>query len=908
MPYNKVENPTIFYRYGFAVITALISVLVNAAFWDVTKQAPMMFMVGAVALSAWQGGLLPGMLTAALSILMVDYFLLEPRYAIFTSPTSILQFVLFGLIAGLISWLEEHRLQSERALREVKDELEVILNGVTEGITVQDQSGALVFANAASVKLTGQSSISTMLNTPMSQLQNGYKLLNDEDETMTYDAMPRHKVFNTGKPAELRFGVKEQESGEERWIMMRSAPIFDRKGDVRLAVNIFHDITERRRSEKQRLESEQRLRKVLDNLAAFVGVLTPDGILIEANRSALETANLKAEDVLGKPFDQTYWWSYDDEVQAELRRSIKRAAAGETVRYDVTVMVDTQRYITIDFLLAPVFNGKGKVEYLIPSGIDVTARNDLTNQLQVQQRRLETILNTVPGIVYEGSGGDDAGEQHYNFISKYAETMLGYPLADWKAASPSLWPQIVHPEDWDETIRLANETYKEGKPGPVPFRCITADGRIIHVEAYNNVITDLSGNQLGTCGIVLDVTERRHQEAEIKRLNSVIDYERQRLSTIISNVPGIVYEASGTRENGQQHMDYISAYAEKMLGYSPDEWHHDPEFMQKIVHPDDWEYTRKRTSAIFATGQPGTIQFRCNAKDGRVVHVEAHSGITLNPQGEPIGATGVMMDITERHRIEEAVAEYAEDLQRSNEELEQFAYVASHDLQEPLRMVSSYLQLIEQRYADRLDSDAIEFIAFAVDGATRMKRLINDLLAYSRIQRSQVAHELVSMETILEQVLYNLQLSIEDAGAVITHDPLPDLTANSVQMTQLLQNLVGNALKFKAERPLRVHIGVRKEQPFWHFTVHDNGIGIEADYLERIFVIFQRLHTRSQYSGTGIGLAICKKIVDKHGGEIFAESTPGEETTFHFKIPIVSRHRNHRRMSDGTHTNITSGR
>lgn len=902
---NRSETTTLIYRLSFAFVSAALALFLSLQMWDVTHDIPFMFFFAAIAISAWQGGLLPGLICAATSILLVDFFLIEPRFEIFTSPANLLQFVLFGLVAGLISWLEEQRHVTERSLRDVKDELEVILNGVSEGITVQDAAGRVVFANTAAMGLVGFRSTQNIVNIPISQLQQPFKLLDEEEVTITYDALPRHKVFATGRPAELTFARVSRVTGEQTWLTLKSAPIFDKNGRVRLAVNIFHDVTEKRQIEKQRLENEQRLRKVLDNLAAFVGVMRPDGTLIEANRSALEAANLKLEEVINKPFDQTYWWSYDESIQAQLRQAIQRAAAGETVRYDVTVRLASNRYITIDFLLAPVFNDSGQVEYLIPSGIDVTARNDLTNQLRIQQHRLETILNSIPGVVYEASGMESAGDQRMDYISQYAETMLGYPITTWKD-SRNLWKEIVHPEDWEDTVRQADFTYRTGTPGPVPFRCVTADGRIIHAEAYNGVITDLNGQRLGTCGIVLDVTERRRQEAEIKRLNALINHERQRLTTIIGNVPGIVYEGSGSPQEGQQRMDYISAYVEKMLGYSPDEWQKDPMFWQKIMVSEDWDRTVRETSDIFhsgqaagqSSGQPGVVQFRCHASDGRIVHIEAHSSVICDHRGEPIGATGVMMDITERRLVEEAVAQYAEDLRRSNAELEQFAYIASHDLQEPLRMVTSYLQLIEQRYTDQLDTDAREFIGYAVDGATRMKALINDLLAYSRVQRSRAEPAAVNMEAVLEQVLYNLQLSIEDTGAIITHDPLPELTASRVQMTQLFQNLIGNALKFRADRPPAIHIGVTRERQFWHFTITDNGIGIESDYLDRIFVIFQRLHARKEYPGTGIGLAICKKIIDKHGGRIYAESTPGTGTTFHFTLPA---HRKLRRTGSGIH-------
>lgn len=875
------ERKALLYRYGFAIITTLVTLMMTSALWAFLDETPFILLVGGVVLSAWQGGLLAGMLCAALSILSVDYFLFEPRYEIFTTPTNILQFIIFGLVAGLISWIEESRSRSERANREYREELEIILNGVTEGVNAQDATGKVVFANAAAQSMTDEGLAAAFRSTQ----KPGAKLMDSGNVTLAFTAMPHQRVFSTGKPAELTFSIKPTESGYERWIKLRSTPIFDKQGKVRLAVNIFEDITDKRRIEKLRVETEERLRKVLDNLAAFVGVMTPDGVLIEVNRSALEASNVTLEEVTGKAIDQTESWGYDPSIQAQVRDAIKRAAAGETVRYDVQVRVGEGRFITMDFMLAPVLDWRGKVEYLVASGIDITARQQLTDQLAVQQRRLESILNSIPGVVYEGTGSTEASQQHMAFISQYAETLFGYPVEDWYTDS-NFWQKVVHPDDWESATRRATETYLTGDSTPVPFRAVTKDGRILYAESYNGTITGLDGQPVGTCGIVLDVTERRRQEGEIKRLTTLVSYERQRLASIIANVPGIVYEAIGTPERGLQRLDYISAYAETMLGYPVDEWRSGG-LWERVIQPEDIEATLAQVKSLF-DGQAAPIQLRCQTADGRTVYLEAHSSLIRDEQGAPVGATGVMMDITERRQSEDAMAHYAEELRRSNEELEQFAYVASHDLQEPLRMVTSYLQLIEQRYVEAIDADGREFIGYAVDGATRMKTLINDLLAYSRIQRARDETEQLNVGEAVEQALYNLQLTIEDSGGEVTHDePLPQLEANRVQLVQLFQNLIGNALKFRApDRPPRIHIGVQREGRFWRFNVRDNGIGIESEYLERIFIIFQRLHARNDYPGTGIGLAICKKIVDKHGGEIHAESTPGEGTTFSFTLPV----------------------
>ena len=242
-------------------------------------------------------------------------------------------------------------------------------------------------------------------------------------------------------------------------------------------------------------------------------------------------------------------------------------------------------------------------------------------------------------------------------------------------------------------------------------------------------------------------------------------------------------------------------------------------------------------------------------------------------------------DITKRKEAEALLLQKVEELNRSNKELGQFAYVASHDLQEPLRMVASYTQLLSRRYKGKLDSDADEFIAFAADGASRMQRLIQDLLTYSRVGTKEKDLRDTSSEETLQQALVNLRGAIEESGAVVTHDPLPTVLADEMQLIQLFQNLVGNAIKYQNPGVPRVHISAAKNGgEKWIFSVQDNGLGIDSQYFERIFGMFQRLHKREEFSGTGIGLAICKKIVERHGGSISVESQPGEGSTFRFAL------------------------
>ncbi len=244
-------------------------------------------------------------------------------------------------------------------------------------------------------------------------------------------------------------------------------------------------------------------------------------------------------------------------------------------------------------------------------------------------------------------------------------------------------------------------------------------------------------------------------------------------------------------------------------------------------------------------------------------------------------------DITEFLHAQIELVQRTKELSRSNQELEQFAYVASHDLQEPLRMVASYTQLIAQRYRGKLDADADEFINYAVDGATRMQAIINDLLALSRVSTRSATFSRVDAKQALNKALANLRLITVETGATIVCDSLPELNADVSQLTQLFQNLIGNAIKFHGSSPPRVEIGAERKNEEWIFHVRDNGIGIEPEYFERIFLLFHRLHTRKEYPGTGIGLTICKKIVERHGGRIWIESEPEKGTTFYFTIPIA---------------------
>jgi PAS domain S-box-containing protein len=307
--------------------------------------------------------------------------------------------------------------------------------------------------------------------------------------------------------------------------------------------------------------------------------------------------------------------------------------------------------------------------------------------------------------------------------------------------------------------------------------------------------------------------------------------------------------------------------------------------LANITHPEDLVSEQVQLGRLLA-GEINNymLEKRCLQKNGSIIWVRVTSSLPFTADRPAEWWISVVEDITQRKQAEAVLQQMTEELARSNKDLEQFAYIASHDLQEPLRAVAGFMGILKRKYQVTLDADAREYIDHAVEGAERMKALINDLLTYSRVGTRGAALKLISMQTAFDAAINNLQVAIGESKAVVTHDQLPDITADAAQMTQLLQNLIANAIKFRDKGLPEIHIMVRHEDQHWVFGVRDNGIGIESQYFERIFLIFQRLHTRNQYSGTGIGLALCKKIIERHHGKIWVESAPCCGSTFYFTI------------------------
>ncbi|QLE44223.1 GAF domain-containing protein [Nostoc sp. C052] len=528
------------------------------------------------------------------------------------------------------------------------------------------------------------------------------------------------------------------------------------------------------------------------------------------------------------------------------------------------------------------------------------------------------------------------------FFSTQWKEMLGYKDHEVSNCCDE-WTKRIHPDERDSVLQAFQDHFAKKTPFYVcEYRVQCQDGSYKWILDRGQALWDALGDVVRMVGSYTDITDRKRADEELKRQNmrSQLFAEitlkireslqiDEILKTSVTEVQKLLQadrvlifrldtDGSGTVVQEAVLPGYPVILGENIF---------DPCFQEQYIE----RYRQGRVSAIedieAAHIQPCHRKFlqQFAVRANLVVPILIRDGIWglllahqcaaprqwNNFETELLQQLGNQIGIAlSQAQLLEKETQQTQELARSNAELEQFAYVASHDLQEPLRMVTSYLQLLERRYKNQLDANADQFITYAVDGARRMQTLINDLLNYSRVSTRGQPFMLVDCNVILEQAIANLQLAIADSRAVVTYDTLPQVMADATQLTQVLQNLIANAIKFCQHQQPRIHIGLgtgdwglgdkgaggeinnapypmptANEYLFW---VRDNGIGLESQYAERIFIIFQRLHGRDKYQGTGIGLAICKKIIERHGGRIWVESKPGQGSTFYFTIPDIA--------------------
>lgn len=397
------------------------------------------------------------------------------------------------------------------------------------------------------------------------------------------------------------------------------------------------------------------------------------------------------------------------------------------------------------------------------------------------------------------------------------------------------------------------------------------DGTQIPVEIGLNPL--VSEGEVFVIASVVDISERKHSE--------------ERLRLVVEAAPSgmIMVDHLGK-------IALVNSQIEKLFGYSRDELL--GQTIELLVPETSREKHPTYRDSFFAEPKARSMGVGRDLhglhKDGHQIPVE----IGLNPLATESGqfVLASVVDITERKRAEALLQEKVLELERSNKDLQQFAYVCSHDLQEPLRVISNYTQLLAKRYSGRvLDHTADEFIDFTVDAAKRMQELINDLLLYSRVETKAQEFRDVDCTTILDNALANLRISLNECNARVDRMQLPIVKGDGSQLLQVFQNLLSNAIKFRSQQPPEIHVSISEVDKFWLFTVQDNGIGFDIKYADRIFVIFQRLHTKEKYPGSGIGLSVCMKIIERHGGQMWVESEEGKGSSFYFTIPKESTSR-----------------
>ncbi len=504
---------------------------------------------------------------------------------------------------------------------------------------------------------------------------------------------------------------------------------------------------------------------------------------------------------------------------------------------------------------------------------EIVIRRAAEEALHTSQRRIRATLEAA----HEAFIGIDRDGVVTDW-NHQAEFTFGWSREE--AVGRSL-PELILPERFRENYRQGLQRFVETGYGPVLNQRLELIGlhRAGHEFPVEVTVSAVrAGGDYFFCAFLHDITQRKEAERLLRESE-----ERFRLL-----VEGVKDHAI-LRLDPQGYVQSWNPGAERIHGYTAEEVI--GQHFACFYLPDEAAAGKPAQDLAVAVAEGRWAEEGIRVRnDGERYWASIVITALHNEQGELRGFAMITRDVTQRRDTEDAVRRTATELARSNAELEQFAYVASHDLQEPLRAIAGYCQLLQRRYVGRLDTDADEFIAFAVDGATRMQRLIEDLLCYSRVGTRGKAFEPIDCNEVFGQALINLKTAITENGAEITRSELPTLPADGSQLEQLFQNLLSNAIKFRHNTPPRIHVAAEIEGDQWVFSVTDNGIGIEARFAERIFAIFQRLHTRREYPGTGIGLAICKKIVERHGGRIWLRSSPGKGSTFYFTLPMKESH------------------
>ena len=621
---------------------------------------------------------------------------------------------------------------------------------------------------------------------------------------------------------------------------------------------VLDNITTRILAEKEL----QRTKDYLENLINYANapiIVWDSATKIQLfNRAFEHLTGYTSFEIVGKPLDHLF----PKESLANSNSEIQHALSNNWETIEIPILCKNNDVRTVLWNSANIYDPESKkLISTIAQGNDITERIRAEESLKVSHQEWIETFDLIPDLIAIIDNKHrivKANKSMLNKINKSANDVTG--LQCYKCIHDDIKPHPLCPHSM---------MLKDGKQHVSDICEIHLGGDFL---VSVTPILDTGGNITGSVHVAHDITGLKKAEKELRE-------SREKLDLALDNGKVGVWEwdIATNKIEWDERMEDI-------FGVDTGTFEGNYEAFEKHIVEEDITHTRKALSNALELDTPFETVYRIKLKNKEIKYISAKALLNRDPEGNPQKMRGVCFDITKMKKgAEQALFKLNEDLLRSNKELEQFAYIASHDLQEPLRMVSSFTQLLSLRYKDKLDNDAQEFITFAVDGALRMQNLINDLLEYSRVETKGKPLLAIDMHYVLGQTINNLSLKIKEKNALVTLGELPSVIADGGQMIQLFQNLIGNALKFCKSLPI-VHISAIEENDYFRFSVKDNGIGIETQYYDRIFQIFQRLHTKEEFGGTGIGLAICRRIVERHGGKIWLESKSGEGTTFYFTI------------------------
>ena len=669
-----------------------------------------------------------------------------------------------------------------------------------------------------------------------------------------------HETLRTGVPYDLE-AERIRPDGSRCWVQVRGAAQRDDSGRIVALYGTSQDITERKKTEEALRQSEERFSKAFRVSPAAASISTlRDGRYVDVNESCTRILGYSREELIGRRAPDLIWADPEDRA-----RFVGRVQRDKFVR-EMEAKLRTKSGEVRDTLLSAELIQIGGEECLLITTDDVTERKRAAETVRQLSLQKELILNSAGEGIY---GLDLDGR--VTFINPAAARMLGWDAAELPGRTQH---DVLHHTKFDgspypEECPIC-AAFRDGQVHRVDTEAFwRKDGSCFPVEYTSTPILD-GGRVVGAVVTFRDVTERRRTEEALRSSEA-------RFRRVFSSAPLPMWLWDSTSWRFLEVNEAATAH----YGYSRQEF---LEMQVTDLLPAE-EAERMKDDHRRRTDGRYLVETRQRLKNGRFIDVHLTSDL-VELGGRRVRLV-VAEDISERKQAEEALHQRTMELERSNADLEQFAYVASHDLQEPLRMVASFTQLLADRYSANLDDEAREFIGFAVEGATRMQALIDGLLSFARVKtRAKELHP-TDCQAVFQRSLTNLRVTLQESRAEVISDLLPTVLGDESQIEQLFQNLIGNALKFSSQNTPKVGVSARRSGKEWLLAVSDNGIGIDPRYNERIFAIFQRLHSRSEYPGTGIGLAICKKIVERHGGRIWVESELGQGATFFFTLSAV---------------------